>query len=379
MSPDFDAIAVGGGLAGGAFALALARQGLKVAVVERSPGPRLKVCGDFLSREAQRLLVDLEIDVWAEGAEPIGDFRLATGRKSATAPLPFRAAGLSRLRLDELLLTKAERAGAHIVRGEPASALERADHHIAVRIGPRRLTAGRVALATGKHNLRGFKRSAHGPSAFKMSFELTPGARHTLAGVVQLVGYRGGYIGACNIEGGAATLCWLADKSLMQRSGGRWWTQVDDLARRSPYIGDILIGARAMSEKPAAVAAVPFGYIRRDAISPRVYPIGDQLAVIPSCTGDGTSIALTSGLAAARAVLRNVDSADYQRVFTRNIGSQFRWAGAVNQLFKTRATRSISVAAMALFPGLATGLTRMTRLRDNALADALEGDGALTS
>jgi 2-polyprenyl-6-methoxyphenol hydroxylase-like FAD-dependent oxidoreductase len=48
---EFDAIAIGGGLAGTAFALELARQGLRVAIVERTATPTLKVCGDFLSRE----------------------------------------------------------------------------------------------------------------------------------------------------------------------------------------------------------------------------------------------------------------------------------------------------------------------------------------
>lgn len=51
----FDAIAIGGGLAGAAFAIELARNVRRVAIVERTAAPTLNVCGDFLSREAHAL------------------------------------------------------------------------------------------------------------------------------------------------------------------------------------------------------------------------------------------------------------------------------------------------------------------------------------
>lgn len=49
-------IAVGGGLAGSAFALELARNGAPVVVLESSHAPHHKVCGEFLSAEAQSLI-----------------------------------------------------------------------------------------------------------------------------------------------------------------------------------------------------------------------------------------------------------------------------------------------------------------------------------
>ena len=65
------AIAVGGGLAGAAFALTLARAGRRVVVLERSRGPRHVVCGEFLSEEAQVVLWSLGVDLRALGATAI--------------------------------------------------------------------------------------------------------------------------------------------------------------------------------------------------------------------------------------------------------------------------------------------------------------------
>ena len=57
-----EAIVVSGGLAGSAFAIALARQGRSVIVLEKTTGAHHKVCGEFLSAEAQALLARLGLD-----------------------------------------------------------------------------------------------------------------------------------------------------------------------------------------------------------------------------------------------------------------------------------------------------------------------------
>ncbi len=170
---DFDAIAVGGGLAGAAFALELARQGARVAVIERTATPALKVCGDFLSKEARELLAYLGVDVAGIGAQPITALRLVSGERSAAADLPFAASGLSRLSLDEALLAKAHAAGAVILRGEGATALEPDGDQVRVRVGTKALRARSAALATGKHNLRGWPRRPGAMTAYKIQLEPT--------------------------------------------------------------------------------------------------------------------------------------------------------------------------------------------------------------
>ncbi len=59
---DLDSVVVGGGVAGGAAALELARGGRRVTLIERTPAPRHKVCGDFLSGEAATLLLQLGLN-----------------------------------------------------------------------------------------------------------------------------------------------------------------------------------------------------------------------------------------------------------------------------------------------------------------------------
>lgn len=356
-----DAVVVGGGLAGSAFALELARSGARVTLLERSRAPAMKVCGDFLSAEALDLLAYLGIDAARLGASRIGRLTLAADKAVADAALPFAASGLSRLALDEHLLAAAAHAGAEVVRGAHVTRIEARDGEAITHTDEARFVARGVALATGKHNLRGLPRDRGTATGFKIQLSLGAAARRDLSGRVQLALFDGGYVGACLVEGDLATLCWQVDTAHLKRVGADWRVQLEAF-RVSPIFGDLLQDARPVQPRPAAVSDLPFGYIRRAPVSESVYPIGDQLAVIPAFTGDGTSLALASGIRAARAVLDGETGGVFQAMFTRDLRWQFRLAGVVGGLIRARPTRRLAVSAARLLPSLASHLARATRL-----------------
>ena len=95
------------------------------------------------------------------------------------------------------MLVAAERAGATVLRGQPARAIEATARGVRVQVGSDVLDADAAILATGKHNVRGLPRRASRLTAFKMVFEPTSAAMQRSTGVVQLASYRGGYIGSC--------------------------------------------------------------------------------------------------------------------------------------------------------------------------------------
>ena len=118
---------------------------------------------------------------------------------------------------------------------------------------------------------------------------------------------------------------------LVRAVGSDWPAQCAHLSRQSSLIGDLLAGARPAFARPAATAAIPYGFLRAQPIAPEVFPVGDQLAVVPSFTGDGMAIALYSGLAAAQAVLAGQPAATYQRELIRRLRPQFRLAGSIGR------------------------------------------------
>src|SRR5580698_6494445 len=118
-----EVLILGGGVAGCAASIALARKGLSVTLIEREPTPRHKVCGEFLSGEALEDLHALGIDVATLGAVPIDYVRLAAARRAAEAPLPFPAASLTRKALDTALIAEAIAAGVRVERGRSVQSL----------------------------------------------------------------------------------------------------------------------------------------------------------------------------------------------------------------------------------------------------------------
>ena len=122
---------------------------------------------------------------------------------------------------------------------------------------------------------------------FKLQLRVSASALAQLQDIVQLMMFDGGYIGAIIVEDEIVTIGWVMRRGLLQRIGADWPSQAGYLVRQSALLAELLDGATPEWEKPVAVAAIPYGYLRRQVVSPSIFPIGDQLAVIPSFTGDG--------------------------------------------------------------------------------------------
>ena len=73
-----DVVVVGAGPAGAATAILLAEHGLDVVVVDRAALPRPKICGEYLSPEAGRLLDRLGVlkALDTAGAVPVAGMRI---------------------------------------------------------------------------------------------------------------------------------------------------------------------------------------------------------------------------------------------------------------------------------------------------------------
>jgi flavin-dependent dehydrogenase len=368
-----DVVIAGGGLAGSAAAIVLARAGRNVVVIERESQPQHKVCGEFLSQEALTYLSALGVGVEGMGAAPIRCVRLACQARQSEAVLPFAAMSLTRRRLDEELLRVAESAGAKVLRGCRVQAIERVDEvWCAVIDGSQPVSAAAAFLATGKHDLHGRARpKGKQPDlvALKMYWRLAPQQAAALEGHVELMLYRGGYAGLQPVEEGAANLCCLVERAELQRLGGRWENLLAAIQQDCALLRERLRDAEPLLEKPLAISAIPYGYVRSasDSQSGGLWALGDQAAVIPSFTGDGMSIALHSGCLAAAMYLRGETAERFQGQLQRELSRQVALATMVSRGLVWRPSRSVLTAAVRLWPGVLGVVARRTRISNAAI------------
>jgi flavin-dependent dehydrogenase len=363
---------LGGGPAGAAMAIRLAEARVDVVLCEREPGPVDKVCGEFLSREAWLYLASLGLDLEALGALPIDALRLCERERVSAVALPFAAISLSRRTLDEALLERAAAAGAIVQRGARVDELTRAGDVWTVRLGSgARIEASTVALATGKHDVRGHKRPRglqRDLVAFKLHWRLQARQAAELDRHVELILFDGGYAGLQPVEGGRANLCLLIRRERFAQLRQRWTEVLTALRRESPHLDARLGGAEPCWGRPLALSAIPYGYVRRRAHG--LWRLGDQAAVIPSFSGDGMSIALHSAELAACAYLAGHSAEVYQRRLARDVCAQVLFATALSQALVRARGQAALFAAAQIWPGLIPAVAFHTRVSDAALARA---------
>lgn len=360
---------IGGGPAGAATAITLARAGRPVMLIERHAEPCDKVCGDFLSGEAITTIESLGIDL--SMASPITSVRLIHGDRVAAARLPFAAIGLTRRTLDEALLREAEACGVTLLRGHRVSAIE--SHQGLLRLQCASLggfVADTVFVATGKHELRGASRRTRGQGfvGVKMYYALAAPQREALRGHVELVLFAGGYAGVQLVEGDRAVLCVLASAERMREAGGRLDALLAALIETCPHLRERLAGAQPLLERALSIAGLPYGYVRPKA-PPRLFHVGDQAAVIGSLTGDGVALALAGGQLAGRIYLAGGSAALYHQRFAGAVAKQMRRASVIHRLCLSAGTQPWLVAACVRLPVLlrvaasATRAKRLTHIR----------------
>jgi menaquinone-9 beta-reductase len=125
-----DVVIVGGGPAGSATGLLLARAGFDVMILDRADFPRVKACGDCISPGANAVLRRLGVWDAVRAKEPA---RLRGWRLSCVGDVCFDTAfsgeaglAVDRRELDSVLLEAARSAGVSVQTGTPLLSLMRA-------------------------------------------------------------------------------------------------------------------------------------------------------------------------------------------------------------------------------------------------------------
>ena len=306
-----DVAIVGGGPAGSAAAIELARSGRSTAIIDRATFPRDKCCGDGLTTLALRELEHLglepgHIDDWCDVGGAM--LRSPTGR-SVYVPLPDDgryAAVAPRLQLDNALIDIAREHGVAVLDGRSFTTLEQHDDRVdivadGVSVHARYLIAADgmwspVRKATGTNQQgyigewNGFRQYASnvtGPAAEQLHVWFEPDLLPGYAWSFPLPGNR------ANIGFGV-----LRDGTW---SGKRTKAVWPDLLAR-PHVVEALGPGFVMEDRhtawpiPARVDDLPLS-------AGRVLFVGDAAAATDVMTGEGIGQALLTGRLAAEAII----------------------------------------------------------------------------
>jgi len=356
---DYEVAIIGGGLAGASAALRLAAAGFRCVLFEREAGPHHKVCGEFFSPECRSLLAEVGVDLQAEGAFSIETVCVSVRDNSTLAALPQRAWSLSRFTLDQLLLEHARKMP-QLQLLQPAAVKDfkrdigggwRIEYSESSDQTKRELKAKTVVIATGKFEVRAagvliprLSRNTDESrrlSGFKFYLKMGRTSLDRLNHGVELFVYPGGYGGLCRVGGWSAgqdsnaivNFSFLVERNALPLLGRQWEQMREWLQRSNSRLRDFLADCEPVFQKPVSVATVPYGFLRDQALDENLFCIGDQLAVIPSLTGDGMAIALMSAKEVCQSLVQNESAFQFHKRMSSRLRKQIGFAYRFHQLF----------------------------------------------
>lgn len=346
---------IGGGPAGSAAAIVLARHNASPTILERNRETGDALCGGFMSWRTLETLASLGLEDLP--GHSVDHLRLFAGQAKAEARLPRPAMGLSRKELDSRLIAQAESSGAGVERGIAARAFE--EGRVETSDGAR-LTSDAVFLATGKHDLRGLARPHDPDQTLGIRIRLSPAPSLTAlcGGAIELHLFERGYCGIVLQEGGRGNLCLAVRKSRLADADGDPMRLLAQWGMESPSFGERLAFADGAAD---AIGAVPYGWIARET-GEGVYRLGDQAAVIPSLAGEGNGIALASGIMAAEHWLAGGSAEAYQSGFAGSARRPVWIARQIWRLGENWGSARMMVRLAAFAPWLAAHLAGQTRI-----------------
>lgn len=310
---DAEVIIVGGGPAGASTAYFLARAGVDVLLLDRAQFPRDKICSEYMSPQASRILAEMNVldAVENAGAAHLSGMRVhAPNGKTIHGEFAashgfrgFRDRGLAirRTILDALLLQRARGVGAGVEEGVRVTDVVKDANGRVTGVmttgggaGPRTRNAAMVVGADGLRSVVGRRLNLIRASRWPRRIALVT----HYSGVDGLRGFgemhvdRGGYCGLADVGGGLTNVAVVVPVSRAAEVAVDKTEFLESWIAERPAIASMFDGA--VRSDPVRVTG-PFASSARRAWSSGAALVGDAADFFDPFTGEGIYAALRGG------------------------------------------------------------------------------------
>ena len=371
----YDVAVIGGGLAGLATSIQVAKEGKSVILFERNTYPFHRVCGEYVSMESWKFLNRLGLELGQEDLPFITKLHISSpsGRiiKHKLNPGGF---GVSRYKLDNMLAYKAEKCGVDLHAGIMVAEVKCLDNIWKLVDSSGGTYSAKTAIGSfGKRSNIDLKlhrghiiknKSQNLDSNFiAVKYHVDSELPSDL---IELHNFDNGYCGISKVENNLSCLCYLTTAKNLQRCNNNIQELEKTILSQNPILKDYLNRFNKLYDKPLSIAQIDFS--DKEIVEQGMLMVGDAAGLITPLCGNGMSMALKGSYILAPMLLDHLEgNLSFDQLHNQY---QLRWksefknrlkAGRIFQsLFGNTVITEAVITLLKMSPTMMKKLVRLT-------------------
>jgi len=345
MNYQYDIGIIGGGLAGLALSIQLARAGHAVVLFEKEEYPFHRVCGEYISNESKDFLTGLGLDLPGLGVSDISTLHLSDKNgKLLQQELPLGGFGISRYILDAQLAKLAKEAGVNLFENSKVNDVVFTGKDFDIDTGKEHYSVKVAVSSFGKRSNLDIKWKRSFSSASKNKLNNFIGVKYHIQGyfhehIISLHLFNNGYCGLVKVEGDKYNLCYLTTADNLQQCGNDIEKMETTILSRNPHLREIFQHGRKCNESPVTISQISFD--KKEQVENHILMVGDAAGMITPLCGNGMSMALHGSKLAATeirqflsgAISREVMERNYRHAWDEQFAARLRMGRRIQSLF----------------------------------------------
>jgi len=364
----FDAIIVGGGLAGLTSAIHLSKFNKKVLLIEKNRYPKHKVCGEYISNEVLPYLNSLGIYPLKEGAKKISKVQISTVKSNLIhGDLPLGGFGMSRYFLDNLMANKAISNGVTIVK-DSVDSVDFEEESFTVQTNKSGIFYSKITIgAFGKRSALDVKMNRKFIQKKSPYLAVKTHVKGDFPeNLVGLHNFKGGYCGVSKVENDSINLCYITSYSSFQKHKNLTEFQ-EKVVFKNKYLQKIFKESKAVFEKPLTISQISFE--TKKPVEEHLIMCGDTAGMIHPLCGNGMGMAITSAQLASKRILQFLngeiktrDSLEklYIRDWNKEFKMRLRIGHLIAWLFRNQIISEIAYSILKMIPSMLPKIIQIT-------------------
>jgi flavin-dependent dehydrogenase len=369
---EYDVAITGGGLAGLALSIQLARKGYAVIVIEKEQYPFHRVCGEYISLESWDFLNELGVGLVAMNVSSITHLQVSSvNGKLLEQRLPLGGFGISRYELDHTLVKIARQAGVIVQENTKVNDIVFTEAGFVLDASGAYFHAKVACGSYGKRSNIDIKWNRPFITSARNGLNNYIGIKYHIhtdfpANTIALHNFRNGYCGIVKIENDKYNLCYLTTAANLRECKGSIQEMENSILGENPHLRLIFSQSEVLFDAPVTISQISFD--KKSQVEDHVLMIGDAAGMITPLCGNGMSMALHASKLAAeqvclfleKRITREVMEQEYVYHWQRRFARRLQMGRRIQALLGSRWLTNSLITLAKPFPRLVRSLVKQT-------------------